>query len=264
MNRALLALCLLACVAAVFFITSGPAMAIGGAIGGGGGGIFNGGTLTRGLVFSGVSSDISTPANEDLSLTSGGTGVINLFGGSTTNGLKVSTVEANGNALIHLYTTNVGRILLSGQSDGAIVGTGYSSAGATDPQFTASRGITSSSHASLLSVYGRGTVRHVPNNALTISNPTDTSSTPLGSGTTGAGTACRMSAAGAAAWTPSETGAVDGMYWCCTNTGANGITMTESAGVYEGPATASAVGQWDTVCFEYVTDRFVERSFSNN
>lgn len=232
------------------------------AFGGGGGSIFNGGTITGGIVTSGVSSDLSTPANEDLSLTAGGTGVINLFGGSTTNGLKVSTVEANGNALIHIYTTNVGRILLSGGAEGAVAGTGYTDAGATDLQFNASRGISSSGHTSLFSVYGRGTVRHVPNNALTISNPTDTSSTPLGSGTTGAGTACRMSAAGAAAWTPSETGAVDGMIWCCTNTGANVITMTDSAGVYEG--AASAVGQWDQVCFEYVTDRFVQRSFSNN
>lgn len=252
-------------IAAAFLVAtltvSLSAWAIGGAIGGGGGGgMFNGGTLTSGVVFSGVTSDISTPANEDLNLTAGGTGVINLYGGSTTNGLKVTTVEANGNALLHTYTTNVGRILLASY---AIAGTGYVNAGATDVQFSVARNISSSGFSTVLDVYGRGTIRPVPGNALTIANPTDTSSTPLGSGTTGAGTACRMSAGGGAAWTPSETGAVDGMFFCCTNTASGGIiTMTDSAGVYEG--AGSALDQWDQVCFEYVTDRWVQRSYSDN
>ena len=131
----------------------------------------------------------------------------------------------------------------------------------TQPSMVFGDALDSSGAISLI-LYGERTAAFFPGDALTISNPTDTSSTPLGSGTTGAGTACRMSAAGAAAWTPSETGAVDGMFWCCTNTGANAITMTDSDGVYEGPG--SVVGQYDQVCFEYVTDRFIERSFSNN
>jgi hypothetical protein len=86
---------------------------------------------------------------------------------------------------------------------------------------------------------------------------TDTTTQPLSG-------ACRMSAAAVSVWTPSETGAIDGQYVCCTNTGTNTITMTESSGVYEGPATASVVGQFDTVCFEYVTDRWVQKSFQDN
>lgn len=255
MNRALLALLPLLAI-----IIIGPGLALAQSIGGGGAGGWSGGTITSGITFSGVSSDISTPANEDLNLTAGGTGVINLYGGSTTNGLKVTTVEANGNALLHTYTANVGRVLLGNYT---AAGTGYSDASVTDIQFAVARGITSSGSTSVLDVYGRGTIRPVPGNALTIANPTDTSSTPLGSGTTGAGTACRMSAGGAAAWTPSETGAVDGMFFCCTNTASGGIiTMTDSAGVYEG--AGSALDQWDQVCFEYVTDRWVQRSYSDN
>jgi hypothetical protein len=110
-------------------------------------------------------------------------------------------------------------------------------------------------------VYAGKAGRWVPGTALVTATPTDTTSTPLGSGSTGAGTACRMSSTGVSAWTPSETGAVDGEFFCCTNTGANVITMTASAGVYEGTA---AVGQWDVVCMEYVTDRWVQQSFQNN
>lgn len=85
---------------------------------------------------------------------------------------------------------------------------------------------------------------------------TDTTTQPLSAG-------CRMSAASAGStWVPSETGAIDGQFVCCTNTGTNTITMTDSAGVYEG--SGSIVGQWDSVCFEYVTDRWVERSFKDN
>ncbi len=92
--------------------------------------------------------------------------------------------------------------------------------------------------------------------AKVITSPTDTSTSPVGA------FGCRMSSSGGAAWTPSETNAVDGMLFHCINTSANDITMTDSDGVYEGPG--SVVGQWDAVTFQYITDRWVEVAFSNN
>jgi hypothetical protein len=85
--------------------------------------------------------------------------------------------------------------------------------------------------------------------AATIANPTDTTTAP-------AHAYINMSAGGAAAWTPSETGAESGSYFRATNSGANVITMTNSAGVYEkGPC---AVGQYGSVDFMYFVDRFVQ------
>lgn len=106
-------------------------------------------------------------------------------------------------------------------------------------------------------MYGTAVWRHVPQSALTITSPTDTTTNPLN-----AGTACRMSASGAAAWTPAEGLAIDGEIICCTNTAASVITMTALAGVYEGPG--SPVSQNQQVCMEYVSDRWVERGVSNN
>ncbi len=87
--------------------------------------------------------------------------------------------------------------------------------------------------------------------AATISNPTDSATVPTHG-------YINMSAGGAAAWTPSETGAESGSIFHATNSGANVITMTNSAGVYEkGPC---AVGQYGTVVFGYFVDRFVQIS----
>jgi hypothetical protein len=132
---------------------------------------------------------------------------------------------------------------------------------------TANRGATQqavvlgdNATSSWVSIYGQGQVAFSPGTSLALGSPTDTTAQP-----NGAGSSCRMAAAGGvSAYTPSESNAVDGAFFCCTNTGTNVITMTESAGVYEGPGVASAVGQFDTVCFEYVTDRWVQRSFTDN
>lgn len=114
------------------------------------------------------------------------------------------------------------------------------------------------SRTDLFTVYGEAALRVVPGTALAISGTPDSTRTPVSTGT-----ACRFAAAsGSQTWRPSETGAVDGMFFCCTNTGANSVTMSESAGVYEG--TAAVVGQWDQICMEYVTDRWVQRSFMDN
>ncbi len=126
--------------------------------------------------------------------------------------------------------------------------------------FAVAEGINTATGAMtlLMRVYGGGTLQHVPGAALAITSPTDTTRTP-----TSTGSACRMAAAGGvSAWTPAESSTVDGMLACCTNTGTNAITMTASAGVYQGPG--SVLGQYDTVCMEYVVDRWVERSYSNN
>ena len=98
-------------------------------------------------------------------------------------------------------------------------------------------------------VYGGGMTRETPV-ALAITATTDTTSSPVTS------SACRISSTGASAWTPSETGAVDGMHAVCVNTGANAITVTTSAGVCECGA-GIAVPQWGAVELSYVTDRWV-------
>lgn len=100
-----------------------------------------------------------------------------------------------------------------------------------------------------IEVYGGGMTRESPA-ALAITATTDTTSSPVTS------SACRISSTGVSAWTPSETGAVDGMHAVCVNTGANTITVTTSAGVCECGA-GIAVPQWGAVELSYVTDRWV-------
>ena len=60
-----------------------------------------------------------------------------------------------------------------------------------------------------------------------------------------------------------ETSVVTGQVFCATNVSANVVNFADTAGVSE-TAGAFAAGQWDQICFQYVTDRWVERSRSNN
>lgn len=63
--------------------------------------------------------------------------------------------------------------------------------------------------------------------------------------------------------TVSESGALHGSITCVVNVSANAVNFADSAGVTE-LAGAFAAGQWDQICFVYVTDRWVETSRSNN
>lgn len=264
MRRALLALCLLACgiVAVVTVFPSSPVSAQ--SIGGGGGGVadellFCISPIESTVTFSGVATDITTATNEHLLIAPAGTGDLYLDPGGDDIAILDLGGLSNISGRINLFMQSSGAITTWGVAGEGVTLGGQSNHTITQPDFTVVDNGGTEGH---FTVYGEGTVRVWPRDAMTISSPTDTASTPLGASNTGAGTACRMSSSGAAAWTPSESGAVDGMFWCCTNTGANSITMTDSDGVYEGPG--SVVGQYDQVCFEYVTDRFIERSFSNN
>jgi hypothetical protein len=114
-----------------------------------------------------------------------------------------------------------------------------------------------SANGTYFQVTEKGSMRHGVGDALTISGASDTDDP------TAAGSACRVSASGGAAgWIPSESTAVNGQTHCCTNTGTDTVTLSDSAGVYEG--TTPVLGQWDSVCFQYVTDRWVQLSTSNN
>ena len=117
-----------------------------------------------------------------------------------------------------------------------------------------------SANGTYFTITERGTRIDGVGSAIAVSGTPDTQSA------TAAGTACRMSAAsGSQSWRPTETGATDGEDHCCVNTGANAITMSSSAGIYENPTTGdSSVGQWDVVCFMYVTDRWVQYSYVDN
>lgn len=77
--------------------------------------------------------------------------------------------------------------------------------------------------------------------ALTITSPTDTTSVPVHAFQT-------ITTSGAAAWTPSETGARDGSRFMVLNTSANTITLTASAGVFKGTC---AIAQAGTAGFVY-------------
>jgi hypothetical protein len=100
-----------------------------------------------------------------------------------------------------------------------------------------------------LSVYGGGQLRASPLST-SITATTDTTSSPVSS------TACRISSTGPSNWTPAETSATDGMFLTCVNTGSNVITVTTSTGVCECGA-GIALGQWDSVTLNYVSDRWV-------
>ena len=63
--------------------------------------------------------------------------------------------------------------------------------------------------------------------------------------------------------TLSESGAVDGQFVCFTNVSANAVNFADTAGVTE-LAGAFAAGQYDQICMAYDSDRWVERSRSNN
>lgn len=65
------------------------------------------------------------------------------------------------------------------------------------------------------------------------------------------------------AGTFSETSAADGEKLCVTNVSANNVTLSDTSGVSE-LAGAATLGQWDNLCVQYITDRWVERSRSNN
>lgn len=60
-----------------------------------------------------------------------------------------------------------------------------------------------------------------------------------------------------------ESGTVDGQIACFTNVSANVLNFADTAGVTE-MAGAFAAGQYDSVCFVYDSDRWVETSRSNN
>ena len=236
-------------------------------------------TMTGQTVYSNVATDITTGTNEDLTLSPNGTGEVVATKQVIVSGVTADITAASAEDLrlvggavsgsVQLQSTDEVVDILG--SDGTVEGVIDVSASTVAKYRGSALGVAGSTGARSgtqvffgvdegstrwLAVYGSGIVLHTPGTARTIT-ATDTTSSPMD-----AGTACRMSAAQVSTWTPSESSAADGMKVCCTNTGTNDITMTDSDGVYEGPG--SVVGQWDTVCFEYVTDRWVERSFSNN
>jgi hypothetical protein len=257
---------------------------------GGGGAAFTGGTVTTAIDFSGIVTDITTPSNQDLTVTPNGTGDVVLDG----EGVRINQATAGDTGLI-ITGTNADpgvpafQSCGSGHACGRIVGeasraaslllsagsanaTGgnllFSWADATDDRETWAIRQTAtaltfvnidedsgSANGTYFQVTEYGTIRAGVGTALTITGADTDDPTP-------AGTACRISAGGAASWIPAETTAVDGQRHCCTNTSVNNITMTDSSGAYEGKGTI--LGQWDSVCFEYVTDRWVETATANN
>lgn len=61
----------------------------------------------------------------------------------------------------------------------------------------------------------------------------------------------------------SESGAISGQVLRVVNIGANTATFADSSGVTE-TAGALAAGQWDSISYQYVVDRWVEVGRSNN
>jgi hypothetical protein len=218
-------------------------------------------TMTGSTTYSGVTNDIATAGNEDLSLAPGGTGkVIDKLGGNVAQFNdsagnpegEILTGATDANFLIR-YATGGAAIRMTGAGgNGASVGStedkaANEKAGCFGDGLSATGGVTN-----LVCAYGTGMLGPIPGTALAIVGTPDVTRAPT------AGSACHFSAASAGqSWTPAETNAVDGMGFCCTNTGANSVTITASAGVWEG--AGGAVAQWKTICGDYVTDRWVQR-----
>lgn len=251
----------------------------GGSIGAaGGGGTFSGGALTSSLELDATNTtcaqalalawtgDTNTgfqrSAADTIKVCIGGLDAM-IFGAGVTQFADAAgtsrgrvTSTANADSYFH-YSTSGGAVKVDA-AHATVGSTGSIGDGST--AFAVAEGINIGSGGTtvLMRVYGGAVLATTSQAALAIASPTDTTGAP-----TAAGTACRIAAAGGvSAWTPAETNGVNGMFVCCTNTGTNAITVTDSDGVYEGPG--SVLGQWDNVCMEYVTDRWVERSYSNN
>lgn len=60
-----------------------------------------------------------------------------------------------------------------------------------------------------------------------------------------------------------ETGVVDGQQLCIENVSANVLNLADTSGVSETNG-AFAAGQYDMICYTYESDRWVEKSRSNN
>lgn len=223
-------------------------------------------TYAVGAVFSGVTTDVTAASGEDVLIKGGASsGSVQLQ--SPDNFTEVldpsGTVRGrigtrDGQAEFYLQQGTTGGVTLF--SSASVVSGAAGAVADGSSVFTVAENINSSNGSStaLVRVTGGAVIIPTPMTAMAIVGTPDVTRQPMS-----AGSSCRMSAASAGqSWTPSETNAVTGSFICCTNTGTNDITMADSDGVYEGPG--SVVGQFDTVCFEYVTDRWVERSFSNN
>lgn len=63
--------------------------------------------------------------------------------------------------------------------------------------------------------------------------------------------------------TLSETSALSGMSMCVVMIGTGTCNFADTAGVSE-TAGAFAAGQYDSICYRYISDRWVEMSRSNN
>lgn len=219
-----------------------------------------------------VYEDLANDAWKEIGRTTAGSTLtfagLNLAGNTfainnsaSTGGGTITTSTANASQLL-LCSTGAAPACLKAQSQSVGIGTsGNRNSFETAAWLGESVTTGDGNETKLVLAYGRGGIVSTAA-AVTITATTDTTSIPES-------TACRISSSGVSNWTPAEqdsgaNAAPSGFFACCTNTGTNAITMTESAGVYEGPASASVVGQWDVVCMEYVTDRWVQRSFTDN
>lgn len=251
----------------------------GGSIGAsGGGGSFSGGTLDKQLLLDPTNTTCattlalawSTDDNTGLQRTAAdqvdaciaGVSTLRLVAGiasfSDSAGTIRGRINSTANADSYFQYSTSGGVVKVDAANATIGSTGSVGDGST--AFAVAEGINTSSGGTtiLMRVYGGAVLATTSQAALALGSPTDTTGAP-----TAAGSACRVAAAGGvSAWTPAETNGVNGMFVCCTNTGTNAVTVTDSDGVYEGPG--SVLGQYDNVCMEYVTDRWVERSYSNN
>jgi hypothetical protein len=183
-------------------------------------------TMTGGIIFSGVTTDISTPGSEDLAISPGG----------NVNILRPLRVRNDLAINVQYGTTGYGYFVFDSTASDIqhrIEGGNFGYTGAL-----AQKAIAVS-------------------RARTITSPTDTSTQPNHVNIT-------ISSSGVAAWTPSETNAINGECFDAVNSSANAITMTDSAGVYEGGAVPCVLGQYDAVRACYYSDRWVEVSCRDN
>ncbi len=183
-------------------------------------------TMTTGITFSNVASDLVTPGSEDLTLSPGGVTA------------TAKPVRVRSDTATQFTAGSVGNVFFS-------VNTGAATSVPTTAIVAGRFGGDG---------VGNNVQQWVPR-AKVITSPTDTTTEP------GSYFITLTTSSGAAAWTPGEANAVNGECFKAVNTGSDAITVTASAGVYVGTVV---LGLDDVVEACYQGSRWVQMNTQNN
>lgn len=212
--------------------------------GGAGGGAFSGGTLTSGLTFSDVATDVTTGTNEDFVIDANGTGKTDIKDVLVADGITVGGCNTVGLQFGTSTTTGI-----------------CDSSGGTRPRWI-SNNVAVFEASSTLGFSNFLDYRMASNfqvslgarTALTVSTSTSPSGVWLG-----------LSSSGAVNWTPGTSGRLSGsmVFACNVDAESDVITMTDGAS-YEGSGCALGVNDCVTMIYDNSSSKWRELSCNNN